>query len=296
MKRRITVLGTGRMGSALALAFTAAGHEVTVWNRTPSKAAPLAERGLRVAAAVAEAVAEAEIVVGNVSDYGATASLLAPREAATALRGKVLVQLATGTPRQAKESAAWAEQAGVQYLEGAIMATPNVVGQPDCTIVYSGPPALFETHAPTLAALGGNALYVGADIGHANALDAAILTVLWASLFGTWHAAALCEAERFPVDAFASALGATMPVLGALLHDSLARIGERRFAADAQTMASVETCHASARLIHDISREHGLPLGLTEALSTVFERATGAGRGSHDMAAAYEGLRPPARA
>jgi 3-hydroxyisobutyrate dehydrogenase-like beta-hydroxyacid dehydrogenase len=141
------------------------------------------------------------------------------------------------------------------------------------------------------AALGGNALYVGPDIGHANALDAAILIVLWGSLFGTWQAAAICEAEGFPLESFASALGATMPVLEGALKDSVERIAKRRFAADETTMSSVETCHASARLVHEISKEHGIHLGLTEALETIFKRASDAGRGADDMAAVYQGMR-----
>src|SRR5215217_1995107 len=60
--RHITVLGTGRMGSALALAFKAHGHTVTVWNRTTAKARPLEAQGVTVTGSVAEAVSEAELV------------------------------------------------------------------------------------------------------------------------------------------------------------------------------------------------------------------------------------------
>ncbi|MBX3188021.1 MAG: NAD(P)-dependent oxidoreductase [Labilithrix sp.] len=289
MKRRITVIGTGRMGFALALGFVERGHSVTVWNRTASKAKPLEARGVRVASSVEDAIADAEIVVGNVNDYPTSAALLSP--VARALRHKLFVQLATGTPRQAKEAAAWAREHEIRYLDGAIMATPNFIGQPGCTILYSGEKALFDESSSVFAALGGNALWVGADIGHASALDAAILIVLWGSLFGTWHAAAICEAEGFPLDAFASALGATMPVVEGALKDSLDRIAKRRFAADETTASSVDICHASARLIQEMSKEHRIHPGLTEALETIFGRATIAGRGADDVAAVYQGMR-----
>lgn len=294
MNRRITVLGTGRMGAALALGFLAQGHTVTVWNRTASKAKPLEAKGARVATSVEDAILEAEIVVGNVSDYPTSAALTAPSAVTKALREKLFVQLATGTPRQAKEAAAWAGEHQIRYLDGAIMATPNFIGQPGCTILYSGAKELFDANQPVFAALGGNAVYVGPEIGHANALDAAVLMVLWGSLFGTWHAAAICEAEGFPLNTFASTLGATLPVLEGAMKDSVERIAERRFAADAATMASLETCHASVRLIREITTEHGIHPGLVTALETIFARSSAAGRGAEDLAAVYREMRSPA--
>lgn len=287
MQRKITVLGAGRMGSALTLAFLERGHTVTVWNRTASKCAPLAAKGARVASSVEDAVSGADIVVGNVSDYATTTTILHPSAVARALSGKVLVQLATGSPRQARELAAWAREHRIVYLDGAIMATPDFIGQAGCTLVYSGEPGLYEANKDTLAALGGNALYVGADIGHANAVDAALLIVLWGALLGTWQAAALCEAEGFPLEALGGALGGIMPVLDGTLKDSIHRIAQRRFAADETTMASVDICHASARLIHEMSQQHGLHLGLTTALDGLFQRARDAGHAQDDIAAVY---------
>lgn len=287
--RHIAVLGAGRMGSALALAFLAGGHAVTVWNRTPSKARSLESRGATVAGSVADAVARAEVVVGNLSDYAVTTELLASPPVAEGLRDKLLVQLATGSPKQARDLAKWAGEHGIRYLDGAIMATPGFIGQPDCTLIYSGDSRQFEAEKATLSALGGHTTHVGEDIGHANALDAAILVVLWGSLFGTWHAAALCDAEGFPLAALGASLSAVMPVLGESIRDSVARIAERRFAGDEQTAATVATCHASVRLIHEISREHRLHLGLPDALERVFQRL--GERGEDDVAAVYEAVR-----
>jgi 3-hydroxyisobutyrate dehydrogenase-like beta-hydroxyacid dehydrogenase len=292
MKRRIAVIGTGRMGSALAAVFVGQGHTVSVWNRTASKAKALETKGVRVAASVEDAIAAAEIVIGNVSDYPTNASLLTPPAVTQALREKVFVQLATGTPRQAREAASWALEHQIRYLDGAIMAGPNFIGQSGCTILYAGEKELFESQRSLFAALGGHPLYVGPDVGHANTLAAALLIVLWGSLFGTWHAAAICEAEAFPLDAFASSLSATMPVIEGVLKDSVRRIAERRFAADAATTSSLAPCRASAMRIHEISQEHGIHLGLTEALETIFKRGSDAGRGADDLASGYQGMRP----
>ena len=59
----ITVVGLGAMGSALARAQLRAGHKVTVWNRDPHKAEPLAAEGAIAAASCAEAIAASPVVI-----------------------------------------------------------------------------------------------------------------------------------------------------------------------------------------------------------------------------------------
>ncbi len=178
MKARISILGAGRMGSALARAFLRKGHETSVWNRTKSKCEPLAALGAQIAPTVQDAAVAAEIIIVNLNDYVTSDGLLTPDDVTNALRGKLLVQLTSGTPKQAKEMAARAKQHDIRYLDGAIMATPNLIGEAECTILYSGPSDLFEKYKPVLLALGGNAVHVGSDVGHASALDSALLVVM----------------------------------------------------------------------------------------------------------------------
>lgn len=290
-KPRVAILGTGRMGSALALAFLSGGHAVTAWNRTAARARPLEAKGVRLAASVEAAVAEAELIIGNINDYSSCAALLEPTPVTRALRGKLFVQLTTGSPQQAREAAAWARAHQIHYLDGAIMATPDFMGQPDGAVLYSGPAELFEANRSALAALGGHAIFLGDDIGRANTLDAAILMVLWGSTFGVWQAAAICEAEGFPLETFSSSLSTAMPVLEGALKESIARIATRRFKGDETTMASVETCHTSVQLIHQISKAHGIHLGLTAALDEIFARARQTGSSSDDVSAVYQRMR-----
>ena len=62
-KPSVTMLGLGAMGTALARTWLAAGHPLTVWNRTPARAAALAPEGARVAGSAAQAVAANTLVV-----------------------------------------------------------------------------------------------------------------------------------------------------------------------------------------------------------------------------------------
>ena len=72
----ITVLGLGPMGSALARALLQANHQVTVWNRTAARMAPLAAIGANCATNVATAVQASPLVVICVGNYGVAKSLL----------------------------------------------------------------------------------------------------------------------------------------------------------------------------------------------------------------------------
>lgn len=103
MNQKVTVIGAGRMGSALAAALFKKGFTTTVWNRTASKTAPLSRLGLRVAQSLLEAVNEADVIIVNINDYNSTLQLLQHPDIESALRGKILVQLTSGTPREARE-------------------------------------------------------------------------------------------------------------------------------------------------------------------------------------------------
>ncbi len=118
MNQRVTVIGTGRMGSALASALFNKGFATTVWNRTAAKTEPLARLGLRVASSILEAAREADVVIVNINNYDSTLQLLQQPNIESALRGKILVQLTTGTPGEAREMEFWAQRCGTQYFDG----------------------------------------------------------------------------------------------------------------------------------------------------------------------------------
>ncbi|MFG2642631.1 NAD(P)-dependent oxidoreductase [Streptomyces sp. NPDC048370] len=195
----VTVIGLGQMGSALADAFLAAGHPTTVFNRTQAKADALVARGAARAATVAEAVEASGLVVVCVLDYAAARELLAP--VAAMLRGRVLVNLTSGSPEQARAEAEWAAAHGVGYLDGGIMTTPPGIGDSANMILYAGSPALLAAHRATLEVLG-DPVDLGPDAGLASLYDAGLLGLMW-SVFGGWlHATALAGADGVAAEDF----------------------------------------------------------------------------------------------
>ncbi len=284
MKPRITILGTGRMGSALAKAFLEHGYVTNVWNRTKSKSEALAELGAKVAPSVLDAVSDADVVVVNVNDYNTSDRLLRPEHVTKALAGKLVGQVTSGSPRQAREMAAWASSHGIRYLDGAIMATPNLIGGPECTILYSGPRDLFEQYKPVLLALGGNAVHVGSDVGHASALDSALLVVMWGALFGMLQGVAICEAEELRLEAYMSYLKPILPQVDGWVMDTVKRIEDRRFAGDEATLATVDSHSGALRHLLELCEDRGIKRPVPQAFDELFQAAIKAGHGQDDFA------------
>ncbi|MFI9545505.1 NAD(P)-dependent oxidoreductase [Streptomyces sp. NPDC052016] len=188
----ITLLGAGAMGAALARAWLAAGHPVTVWNRTPARAEALAAEGATVAASAAEAVAVNRLVIVCLLDDASVGEALE----SAGLAGRDLVNLTTGTPAQGRARAAWAEARGARFLDAGIMAVPPMIGVPEsgAYVFYSGSADLFEEHREALAVPAG-AVYVGADAGFAALHDVALLSAMSGMFAGILHAFALIRRE-----------------------------------------------------------------------------------------------------
>ena len=101
----ISVMGLGLMGAALARQLQGGGHKMTVWNRSPEKMKPFLVEGAEGAYKVVEAVMASPVVLICVQDYAITKTLFGTDEVTPHLKDRIIVQLSTGTPNDAAESA-----------------------------------------------------------------------------------------------------------------------------------------------------------------------------------------------
>src|SRR3954471_19642738 len=102
----VTVLGLGPMGQALTSASLTAGHPTTIWNRTPGRAPALIARGASELDSPSSAVAAGDVVVCCLRDYRAAQDVF--DQVGRAWAERVLVNLTSGEPQQARRMAGWA--------------------------------------------------------------------------------------------------------------------------------------------------------------------------------------------
>jgi 3-hydroxyisobutyrate dehydrogenase-like beta-hydroxyacid dehydrogenase len=272
------------MGSALASVLLKQGHEVAVWNRTPSRCRPLVNRGAVAPQSIVDALAASDVVIVNVIDYSVSDDLLHTADATAALAGKTVVQLTSGSPAQAREAHAWAAARGIDYLDGAIMSTPNYIGTDAASLLYAGSESAFAMAGPAIT-LFGVTTHVGTDPGLASAIDVALLTQMWGKLFGTLQAIAVCGAEGVELDTFSSHIAQFAPTVEGATEDLIARARDGRLAGDDQTLASIAAHYAAYHHLQEIVREKRLDAGVPDAFDRLFQLAINRGHLNDDFAA-----------
>lgn len=283
---RVSVLGLGLMGSALAEALLDAGHLVTVWNRTATKAAPLTKKGARPTASAAEALATSETSIVCVLDHTASMEVLDGVPAAHAGSDKCLVQLTTMTAANSRETADWAANHGLTYIEGSILGVPRNVREGSATIVAAGQRGVFEAVAPLLAPFGGGKL-IGEDIGAAVTFDRVFYAYIYGGLFAFIQGAALAHAKGFSIEAFTDIVMARREAVTAGLGEVGANIAARDHHLR-ECRADVWAEGLAGTL--GLCRETGVDDSLPAAIMRLFQRNTAAGRGSLELSSVFETL------
>jgi len=188
--------------------------------------------GLSVAQSLEESVREADIVVVSLSDYNSTREVLRQPHIETALRGKIVVQLSSGTPKEAREMDSWARRCGISYLDGAILGSPEWIGTPACTIFYSGPAEVFNRAKPVLMVFGDRMLFVGHEIGHASAFDVAVLTFGISAMLGFLQGQVVWENENLPAERFLETIKGMMPTMESVFTDMSRRVSSKNYSGD----------------------------------------------------------------
>jgi 3-hydroxyisobutyrate dehydrogenase len=156
----MAVLGTGIMGSAMARNWLAAGETVRVWNRTRTKAEPLAEAGAQVADDPASAVDGADVVVTML--YDADAVERAMEAAADRLRPGVLwLQMSTVGIEGAERLANLAAARQLSYVDAPVVGTREPAEQGTLTALASGPDEVRARVEEVLRPVAARVLWLG---------------------------------------------------------------------------------------------------------------------------------------
>lgn len=154
--------GTGRMGTAIVSRLLGAGRQVTVWNRTAAKTAPLAGRGAQVVATLAD-LASCDVVFVMVSTS-------ADLEQVTLgggglLTGEttpgILVDCSTVSEAVSARIRAAAAAAGAAFLAAPVCGNPGVISDGQGSFIVSGPASTYQAVRPDLERVARSVVYVG---------------------------------------------------------------------------------------------------------------------------------------
>lgn len=287
-KKEVSVLGLGAMGVVIARLFLDQGYKVTLWNRTADKADALVARGAVLARSAAEALRASRMAVMCVYDYRAADAIFAMDGVAAAMDGRLLAQLTTGSPKDARDAEAWAHRHGAAYLEGAIQAAPDQMGRPDTPLLVSGAQAVFAEAEPLLKVLAGGIVYLGEKASAAAAMDLATLSSIYGTMLGFLHGARIAEHEGFDVAEYGRIVAGIMPTFAGFLQHEGAVIQSGDFAITQSPMRiSVE---ATQRILQT-AQEAGINTEFPAFAAGLFQRADAAGLGGEELAALIKLLR-----
>lgn len=277
----VSVIGLGRMGAALARAFIADGRSACVWNRTASKAQPLAELGAEVAPSGLGAIDASPVTVACLTTYADLRAVVEP-VAAQGLAGRTIVNLITGTPAEAFDMQALVTDRGGEYLDGHIPVYPRHIGAPDNIVMFCGPGDAWEQHRSLLLALGGESVYLGEDIDACNYTAAGVSSFFHVALTGLFESLASGLASNRPLDAMLILIEQRRILMEDVIDHSVRAIRSGNFEADEATMS----IHLGAmRSFRETLRSAGQPTVLLDDAIRYLEKACDEGLEDLDFSA-----------
>ncbi|BCN42701.1 dehydrogenase [Prescottella equi] len=164
----IGFLGMGTMGRPMARNLARAGYDVTVWNRSPGKAADVVDYGASEAPDLAD-VLHKSVVFSSLADDGAfTESVLSAPSLQAAKPGSVHVNLATVSPGKSGAAEAALSERGIFYVAAPVFGRAEVAEAGQLTVLAAGDPGAIDVVAPMLDVIGRRTWRIGEDPAQAN--------------------------------------------------------------------------------------------------------------------------------
>jgi 3-hydroxyisobutyrate dehydrogenase-like beta-hydroxyacid dehydrogenase len=274
---RVAFLGLGIMGQAMATNLVKAGHEVTVWNRTPGKQV----EGARVAASPAEAAQGAEVVWMAVSDTAAAESVLFGENGVeqSLTEGMIISDSSTISPSATRKFAERVARKGVQYVDSPMTGSKAGAESGTLLFIVGGEEQVIERLKPLYAAMGKKIFRMG-ETGKGQ--SAKLVMNLQIALIYEGFAEALTLAAKLGVDA---------ETLMPLVQASMVKSGVVEYKApfvlnrDFSPNFPLRLMRKDIRLALDAAKEARVKLPGLETVEEIYEMAVEDGHADLDYAA-----------
>jgi len=289
---KVAVVGTGRMGSAMARSLAREGSDCILQNRTSERAEVLAgELGARTVLTPAEAAAEADVVITMLENQEAVeAAWTGPDGLLSGARqGVVLVDSSTVPPSVIKSFAAAAQAAGAGILDAPVSGSVPLAETGKLTIMVGGSAEDLERARPALEQLATTIFHIG-PLGTAAALKLAVNTLIFAINQSVSEALVLAERAGIPrevaYDVFAAG-AAGSPFIGYKKPSFMDPDG-------APVTFSLDLTAKDLRLILELADSLGAPMPQTRVNQEIVRAATAQFGPDRDTSIVAEHLRTKA--
>jgi 3-hydroxyisobutyrate dehydrogenase-like beta-hydroxyacid dehydrogenase len=261
----VGVVGLGHMGAPMAARLLAAGHRVTVYNRTVSRAQPLIDRGARLATRVGDACV-GDAVITMLSDDAAVAPIVLGEGGVLQNMGEhtIHVSMSSISVAMSERLAAAHASAGRRFASAPVFGRPDAAAQGELFIIVAGPADVVAGCEPLFRAMGQRTIHVGEQPAAANLVKLSGNFIMAAVMQALSEAMALIRKAGIDPHRYHEALTSTLftgPVFtnyGGLIARQqyepaqfAAELGEKDIRL---TLASAETLRVPmplASLVHD---------------------------------------------
>jgi 3-hydroxyisobutyrate dehydrogenase-like beta-hydroxyacid dehydrogenase len=277
------VIGTGRMGAAMAGTLRQAGFDLVVWNRDPTKAASVADSlGAVVATTPAEAAASADLTLSSLADDVALEAVYLGADGVVAglAPGAIATDTSTVDPDTVALVGVAVDRAGAHFLDAPVSGSVSTVEAGALTIMVGGEGEVLARATPVLDALSSRVIHIG-ERGSGAAAKLAVNSLVHGLNIALSEALVL--AERSGVDrsiayeVFASgAAGAPFVQYKREAYEN---------PEEAKVAFSLELVAKDLDLIAGLGKRVGAPLDQAEVGRAIVRRAIDAGLGDADLSA-----------
>jgi 3-hydroxyisobutyrate dehydrogenase-like beta-hydroxyacid dehydrogenase len=279
-------VGLGVMGSAVVRRLLAAGHEVTVWNRTREKAEPLLEAGAAWADSPRAAAGRSELVFTMVTN---TAAVRAVTEGADGIlaglgEGKVYVDMSTASPANTRALAERVAAVGARMLDAPVSGTSVTVDEGKVSIMVGGDEDAFERARSVLETIGPKVFHVGEN-GSAVTLKIAINLSLAVQMLAFSEGLLLAEKSGIPRERAVEVMLASV-----IASPMVAYRGPLVLGHPDEVWFDCRMMQKDMNLALELGRQLEVPLPTTAVTNELLTAAAGLGLAERDFAALFDVL------
>jgi 3-hydroxyisobutyrate dehydrogenase-like beta-hydroxyacid dehydrogenase len=283
--QRIGLIGLGLMGRPMGMNLLKAGHALTVWNRTASRAQELVAAGARLAKTPRETAAEAEILLTMVSDPPALEEVLWGHEgkndgALGGLRaGSIYIDSSTVSPALVRKIAAACAERQVRFLDAPVTGGDWGAREGNLVFMIGGDAATLQEVEPILGVMGKKWFHLGAN-GAGQTIKLAMNGILALQVGAMAEALALVTRAGLQGEQLIEVMQASMARSGVLdLKSPLMVKG------DFKPSFPLRLMHKDLGLMLDLANQLGVALPATAAAREVYSYVKGEAQEDVDYSA-----------